>query len=225
MTLVGMEQFTASNETQFSYIKRLIDETDYYILIVGNRYGSIADDGISYTEKEFDYAIEKGVPVLAFVHSDPDAFPVRNSDSTAKSKRMLTAFRKKVKANRLVRPFSWDTPDSLAKEVVVALTIAFNNNPRPGWERITSYGNSELLSQINDLRIENDTLKEKLKASIESNDLSKHITDFSWGSRLSLTGRPSQTLCKPPVGCKIGGAYRRLSYGKKEREPGRSGTP
>ena len=44
---VGMEHFVATNEEQFEYIKRLLDETDYYVVIIGNRYGSIGDDGIS----------------------------------------------------------------------------------------------------------------------------------------------------------------------------------
>ena len=48
---VGMEQFVATNEEQFGYIKRLIDETDYYVLIIGNRYGTLGEDGISYTER------------------------------------------------------------------------------------------------------------------------------------------------------------------------------
>jgi hypothetical protein len=48
----GMELFSAADEEQFSYIKRIIDECDYYVLVVGGRYGSVDDDGVSYTEKE-----------------------------------------------------------------------------------------------------------------------------------------------------------------------------
>lgn len=46
----GMELFPASNDEQFEFIKRVIDDCDYYILIVGGRYGSLSEDGISYTE-------------------------------------------------------------------------------------------------------------------------------------------------------------------------------
>ena len=73
---VGMEHFVSTNEEQFNYIKRLLDETDYYIIIIGNRYGSQADDGISYTEKEFDYAVNLEIPVIACIHSNPDYLPV-----------------------------------------------------------------------------------------------------------------------------------------------------
>mgnify|MGYP000509063210 CR=1 FL=1 len=63
---VGMEQFPASNMSQMEYIKKMLDDCDYYILIIGGRYGSLDDDGIGYTEKEYNYAIQKGIPVMAF---------------------------------------------------------------------------------------------------------------------------------------------------------------
>ena len=38
---VGMEYFSATNDAQFTVIKKLIDRCDYFILIIGGRYGSI----------------------------------------------------------------------------------------------------------------------------------------------------------------------------------------
>lgn len=36
----GMELFTSSNQSQWDIIKRWIDESDIYMLILGGRYGS-----------------------------------------------------------------------------------------------------------------------------------------------------------------------------------------
>ena len=36
----GMEAFCAADEEQFEYIKKVIDLCDYYVLIIGKRYGS-----------------------------------------------------------------------------------------------------------------------------------------------------------------------------------------
>ena len=58
----GMELFPASSEDQWSLIKRVIDDCDYYILIIGGRYGSVGPDGISYTQMEFEYALKQGSP-------------------------------------------------------------------------------------------------------------------------------------------------------------------
>lgn len=36
---------------------KMIDECDFYLLVIGARYGSIDEEtGISYTEKEYNYA-------------------------------------------------------------------------------------------------------------------------------------------------------------------------
>lgn len=186
---VGMEHFVATTNEQFNYITRLIDETDYYILIVGNRYGSIADDGISYTEKEFDYAVSKQIPILAFVHNTPDSLPMNKSEKSNSAKKQLEKFRDKVKNNRMVSLFTWDSPDSLSREVVVALTNAINDCPRPGWERVRTYDNSELLSQINDLRIENLGLKNQIDSLTHSSRLSEKINTFPWDTKISIIGR------------------------------------
>lgn len=67
----GMELFSAGSETQLEIIKRWIDESDVYMLILGGRYGSIEKEStLSYTEIEYQYALEKGKPVFAIVVSD-----------------------------------------------------------------------------------------------------------------------------------------------------------
>ncbi len=64
----GMELFSAGNESQIEVIKRWIDESDVYMLILGGRYGSIEPiTGKSYIHLEYEYAINKGVPVFAVV--------------------------------------------------------------------------------------------------------------------------------------------------------------
>ena len=64
--------FHADNEEQWCQIKNTIDMSDYYVLIVGRYCGTlIEDEGISYTEKEFRYAKEKGIPFVCFIFSNP----------------------------------------------------------------------------------------------------------------------------------------------------------
>ena len=46
----SMELFPASSEDQWSLIKKVIDDCDYYLLIIAGRYGSTNDRGISYTQ-------------------------------------------------------------------------------------------------------------------------------------------------------------------------------
>jgi hypothetical protein len=53
----GMELFPSTNENQWAVIENVIDDSDYYLLIVAGRYGSLTSEGISYTEREFDSRI------------------------------------------------------------------------------------------------------------------------------------------------------------------------
>jgi len=63
-----MELFTAGDESQWNVIKQWIDESDVYMLILGGRYGSIDKNaGISYTEMEYQYAMETQKPLFALV--------------------------------------------------------------------------------------------------------------------------------------------------------------
>lgn len=67
----GMELFKAGNKSQLDTIKKWIDESDLYMLILGGRYGSIEPmTGKSYTQIEYEYAIDKNIPVFAVVLTD-----------------------------------------------------------------------------------------------------------------------------------------------------------
>jgi hypothetical protein len=53
-----------------------------YALIVAGKYGSVKEaTGISYTQKEYEYAVKKNVPVISFVHKDIKLLPSGNVES------------------------------------------------------------------------------------------------------------------------------------------------
>lgn len=66
----GMELFKAG-KSQMKTIRKWIDESDVYMLILGGRYGSIEEESkLSYTELEYRYALSKNMPVFAIVLDD-----------------------------------------------------------------------------------------------------------------------------------------------------------
>jgi len=160
----GMEIFPAADVEQFEYIKKVVDECDYYVLIIGARYGSTDAAGISFTEKEYDYAVEMKKTVLAFIHGDPGSIPVAKVDIDPTLAAKLTAFKKRVSAGRLVQ--FWTSRDDLKSKVIIALSKAFGDSPGIGWVRGSAAASEELLAQINALRNMNDKFKaenERLK--------------------------------------------------------------
>jgi Domain of unknown function (DUF4062) len=97
---IGMELFGSADEDTWEFIKRQIAESDYYVVVLADRYGSLAPDGVSYTEKEYDYAREIQKPILAFVHGNRGGIPrdkqkpiLRSANSWMLSSRRLDDFR------------------------------------------------------------------------------------------------------------------------------------
>ena len=66
-----MELFTAGDESQWTIIKRWIEESDVYMLLLGGRYGSIEEIyKKSYTHLEYEYPLKLGKPLFAIVIND-----------------------------------------------------------------------------------------------------------------------------------------------------------
>ena len=175
----GMEMFAASNDEQFKYIKKIIDTCDYYILIVGARYGSInPSTGKSFTEQEYDYAVEKGIPVLAFLHDDPYNLPVEKREDDKRD--LLKKFRDKVLTCRLCK--MWHTSAELIASVIISLGEEAANNPQLGWTRGDIKDNIVLLSQLNDLRVKiEDRDKEIIKLKNELKEYTDMPSDLARG--------------------------------------------
>lgn len=72
-------------------------------MVIAGRYGSLADDGKSYTEKEYEYAKEKGIPVLVFVKKEIDNLPVNQTDNNPELKDKLIKSRENAMQNRLAK--------------------------------------------------------------------------------------------------------------------------
>jgi Domain of unknown function (DUF4062) len=155
--VVGMETFPATNEEQFAYIQKQILTSDYYVLVIGARYGSMADDKISFTEREFDFAVQNKIPTLVFPIEDPSSVPVKKTDNDAEKARKLTLFRERAMRGRTVH--KWSSGDNLCLGIIQSLQNATETNPRPGWTRGAVTSNEEFLSEIRDLRRENEKLK------------------------------------------------------------------
>ena len=174
----GMELFPAADEEQWEFIKTIIDDCDYYLLIIGGRYGSVTDDGISYTEKEFDYAVENGLKVIALIHSEPDDIPFGKSEQDPVLREKLLNFKDKVMQGRLIK--FWKNAEELPGQVALSLTKTIKMYPAVGWIRASNAANENILSEINELRKQNLELESSLK-KITSQQLTvvKDIADIN----------------------------------------------
>ncbi|MEO8902551.1 MAG: DUF4062 domain-containing protein [Polyangiaceae bacterium] len=162
----GMENFPATDERGWDIIRRTIDRSDYYLIIVAGRYGTY-DSAIdmSWTHREYDYARSQGIPVLAFIR-ERSKILATELDKDEADRQRLAAFIKLVSANHLKQ--NWNTHDDLATHVVHALRSHIDNDEedgkaRPGWYRGDQLPSRAALDEFARLSAENAELKTKLE--------------------------------------------------------------
>ncbi len=161
---VGMEFFNASDQEQWEVIQSLIDDCDYYVLIIAGRYGSVEPkSGKSYTQLEYEYARAKNIPTIAFIYDHPEKLPNENSEKEHISE--LEAF--KAEAQKHMVKY-WNSPTNLSGQVALSLHSMFNTHKRIGWMRADERSSSEQNKELLRLREENDKLLEKIKTLEES---------------------------------------------------------
>lgn len=180
--VAGMELFPSDDSESWDVIKRVIDQCDYYVLVIAGRYGSIGPDGKSFTEMEYDYAKEKGLPVLAFLHKDPSTLPHKNVESKNPDK--LSEFKARVEKNHNRR--SWSNRHGLATEVLASISQATNLRPQVGWVRGDAAELSQDLSgKLEDLRVETEKLrkeKDGLSDRLKQLGDDHQDTSIAWGN-------------------------------------------
>ena len=130
---VGMELFHAEDDEQFNVIKKIIDMCDYYILIIGNRYGTInSKTDLSFTEMEYDYAVSKNIPVLVFALDESVSMKSEYSENKISSAKLIL-FKEKAMKNRLAS--IWNDINMLGEKVAISILNAIQEYDRPGWVR------------------------------------------------------------------------------------------
>jgi hypothetical protein len=155
-----MELFPAADEDQWSLIQGVIDECDYYVLVIGRRYGSIGPDGIGFTEKEYRYALEQEKPIIAFLHKDPDSLPINKTEQKEEGQKKFQEFRDFVQQKMCKY---WQTPQELGSVVSRSLIILQRKHPGVGWVRGDMVPEKEASLEILSLKKEIEQLQLRLE--------------------------------------------------------------
>jgi hypothetical protein len=142
----GMELFPAADDSAWQLIKDVIDASDYYVLIIGGRYGSIDEVGVGYTEKEYDYAITTKKPVIPLLHENPDSLPREKTETDETAWKKLQAFRKKVEKKHTC--VYWKTAEDLKAKVIIGVTSTVKRNPAIGWIRADQVPTEATLTEL-----------------------------------------------------------------------------
>lgn len=155
---LGVEHSIASSQSPFDIMKRFIDESDCIILLLGQRYGTIYNNDVSYIEAAYNYTLEKNKPILCLL---------KNIDDTNIPKD-LKRFRKRLLKTKVL---FWNNVDDLETRIYTYLTewtseINLESKYKKSNNRISLLNDNEIIVYQENLK---DTLG--LYSTRENNDI------------------------------------------------------
>ena len=186
----GMELFKAGNNSQWETIKKWINDSDIYMLILGGRYGSIeATSKKSYTQLEYEYAISKDIPVFATVLSD--SFIKRKESSSSNpddisehSNKYLYDEFKKLVMSKMVKIV--DDCKDIKLAIHESLSELKEDYDFEGWTRgVSDLTYNNLVEQNSKLVQEVNELKEQLKQKTDLKQPTSTQSEF-WNKEIIL---------------------------------------
>lgn len=195
----GMELFAAGDKSQMDVIKRWIDESDVYMLILGGRYGSIEQKTQkSYVHLEYEYALKKGKPLFAVVINENclekrfKKYGVSAIEKEYPDK--LKKFRELV-CSKMVR--FWTDSKDIKLSIMETMSDFSKRDELAGWQQ----GN-----QLEVLTSE-DTRRKKISGSKLQNDAERQLREqkiLSWRNTSIETksGKPN-SLSNPRKSLKV----------------------
>jgi hypothetical protein len=130
---LGMEFFPASGLTPWEVIKRTIGNSDFAVLLVAGRYGSLWRNNKSWTEREYDEFRRAGKKVVALLHRDWRELPHSKCESDPKLVAALEAFRVRVERDFTTR--YWHDEASLVSGLSASVQHLITGSDLPGWTR------------------------------------------------------------------------------------------
>lgn len=102
---IGMEHFTVSTSDEFKAIQELIDDSDFFIMLLGKSYGTIDEKdplGRSWTHREFDYAQEIDKPTIVILCDELIANMKKDPTCLSEDEKQQLIFAKSISYARAV---------------------------------------------------------------------------------------------------------------------------
>jgi hypothetical protein len=151
------------DDDAWTLIEDIITDSDYYLLIIGGKYGSVDPQlEISYTEREYELAVKLKKPVMALIHGEPGKLLAEQTEDSDLRREKLAAFRKKVEQAKHVK--YWSSPEDLAGKVALSWNAFRKRSPVVGWIRADLASSRESLEALTKAQNELASLKEELQA-------------------------------------------------------------
>lgn len=128
---ISMEHFTVTSSGQFADIQEHIDDSDLFILLLGRYYGSCDENGVSWTEREYDYAKKQKKHMIAVICDELAEAKSRDYDTLSPSEKKQIEFSNKIQFARTVS-------EKLSLTTIISQGLESALPKCDGWERVES---------------------------------------------------------------------------------------
>ena len=150
MIPTGMELYPTESNNQWPMIQQVINECDYYVVLLGGRYGTLSPMGLSYTHREYIYAATKRKPVIAFLHDQPELLQGDSREISREGDVRFQDFRKLLQEKTVFR--YWNTAKDLGQVVRKAMPQFIKQHPATGWVRAGQVSDLNQARELQDMR-------------------------------------------------------------------------
>ncbi len=162
----GMELFTAGDASQLKIIKKWIEDSDIFVLILGGRYGTLEPKTKkSYIELEYRYAQKIKKPYLAIVIKENVLREKKNEFREERNMLQYKKFRKYILSKS--SHFYEDAKD-IQVSILHNINAISQNTNLSGWvSGKEAQENEKLLREIIELRKSKDDMQNRLNKMIQ----------------------------------------------------------
>jgi hypothetical protein len=186
----GTELFTAGDESLLAAIKRWIDESDIFMLILGGTYGIVDSSGKSIVHQEYEYAVSIGKPLFACVITEGaleeriKTFGIKVAEIGHQME--MSAFRNQV-VTKLTKEWS---DDKDIKNIVQGTLRDFEQREGLlGWVKAGTQPNySKISSELAELLRENRRLRGHIESISNENKFLGLSAEHLWQHLQELDG-------------------------------------
>ena len=163
----GMELFPAADDDSLTLIRSVIDDSDYYLVILGGRYGTIDKaTGKSYIHLEYEHALAAGKPTIALLHSKPESLPVDKSEGSDEGRKRFNDFRAELQKKHCKL---WGDRGELTNAVLTGVLHLKKTRPGVGWIRASEAADDKLKDELLRVRREMDSMSAELEQARRRN--------------------------------------------------------
>jgi hypothetical protein len=156
---VTMDTFDISDKNEQRFIRKAIEECDYFLNITAHKCGALLGKTFG-PELELSWAEKHGVPVIALIIDEKARWKASKKEKSPELVKALETFKKRL----LGYPSeTWTSQADLRQKAQGLLIRTMNLNPRRGWVPSAEAIDPSVANELSRLILENESLKNQIR--------------------------------------------------------------